>query len=176
VRGRNELDIPNVEKKLREASFFLSMMAEREKMAFGDREEFDFYLSAFLNAARSVDYRMRHEQSTLYKTWRTRWDGMLPDADDRLIKFFADDRAAEVHRSGSNRDEGETGISVENTYEDASGTVHASGPADGSAAFIIFKPSYYFTIDGAQRKVIEASGAYLKLLTSMIERFRIDNS
>jgi hypothetical protein len=41
----------HVDKKLREARFFLDQMREQERRAFGDKEPFDFYLSAFLNAA-----------------------------------------------------------------------------------------------------------------------------
>src|SRR5580658_107496 len=137
--------MPNVEKKLREASFFLSKLAERGNMALGDHEELDFYLSAFLNASRSFDYRLCYEQKTLYKTWRTQWDALLSGTDQRLMKFFAHDRAEEVHRSGSNRDEKQTGIPVGNMYQDASGTVYASGPPDASASVIISKPDYYFT-------------------------------
>ena len=38
------------QKKLRECRFFLRKLVERDQIAAGDREEFDFYLSAFLNS------------------------------------------------------------------------------------------------------------------------------
>jgi hypothetical protein len=44
---------PKAEKKLREATFFLSRMMEAAKAVRLDREDFDFYLSAFFNAGRS---------------------------------------------------------------------------------------------------------------------------
>src|SRR5262249_61199057 len=93
--------LPNVEKKLREARFFLSKMSESERLAFGDKEHFDFYLSAFLSAARTVDYRLRHEQGALYPPWRATWDSVLSTSDARLMKFLVDDRNVEVHESGS---------------------------------------------------------------------------
>jgi hypothetical protein len=36
----------------------------------GDKEPFDYYLSAFLNAARTVDYRLRDQQGATYVSWR----------------------------------------------------------------------------------------------------------
>jgi hypothetical protein len=54
-----------VEKKLREARSFLDKMIDQESTAFGDKEQFDFNLSAFLNAARTVDYRLRHEHKAV---------------------------------------------------------------------------------------------------------------
>jgi hypothetical protein len=36
---------------VREADFFVGKMGEQERRAFGDKEPFDFYLSAFLSAA-----------------------------------------------------------------------------------------------------------------------------
>jgi hypothetical protein len=57
----------------------------QEQRAFGDKEPFDFYLSAFLNAARTVDYRLRHEQPA-YAAWRV-WNATHGNEDD-LIKFL----------------------------------------------------------------------------------------
>jgi hypothetical protein len=48
------MNIESAEKKLREAKFFLNKMIEQERGAFGDKEQFGFYLSAFLSAATSV--------------------------------------------------------------------------------------------------------------------------
>jgi hypothetical protein len=55
------MNIDSIEKKLREAQFFLERMREQEQRAFGDRDPLDFFLSAFLSAVRTVDYRLRHE-------------------------------------------------------------------------------------------------------------------
>jgi hypothetical protein len=50
------MDLARVHKKLAEAAFFLGKMIEEERRPFGDREPFDYYLSAFLSAGRTVDY------------------------------------------------------------------------------------------------------------------------
>ena len=71
-------------------------------MAFGDPEVFDFLLSAVLNAVRTVDYPLRHEQRT-YPDWRDKtWNVANPMEDSRL-QFLSSDRRVEVHESGSAR-------------------------------------------------------------------------
>jgi hypothetical protein len=74
-------------------------MIEQEAMAFNDKEPFEFYLSAFLNAGRTVDYRLRHEEAT-YPTWREGWDETLAPEQDGLIEYMIDNRNDEVHGSG----------------------------------------------------------------------------
>ena len=49
------MSLERIEKKLRETKFFLARMREMEKITIGDREPFDFFLSAFLNAAETVN-------------------------------------------------------------------------------------------------------------------------
>src|SRR5688500_5896996 len=117
----------SVDKKLRETTFFLEKMAEREQLAFGDHEEFDFYLSAFLNAARTVDYRLRHVEGDKYRNFRATWDSELTTDDQSLIKFLIDDRDVEVHERGSSRTVREMRIRVPSgigmSYKDKSGSL-----------------------------------------------------
>jgi hypothetical protein len=85
-------------------------MREQEQRLVGDREPFDYYLSAFLSAGRTVDYRLRHEHGAIYKPWRKAWDATLSPADAGLINFMIDDRNVEVHESGSSRSVGQEGV------------------------------------------------------------------
>ena len=156
-----------VRKKLREARFFLGKMAERAQMAFGEHEESDFYLSAFLSAGRSVDYRLRHEQGATYSTFWVSWDNALSPYEQRVMKFMANDRNFEVHESGSNRAELENRIPVYGSYQDKSGKVTVSAPPGTPPAEII-KPTYSFTIDGQQVPVLEACRKYIELLDRLV--------
>jgi hypothetical protein len=156
-----------VHKKLREARFFLRKMAERAQIAFGEHEESDFYLSAFLSACQSVDYRLRREQGATYKTFRESWDNALLPDEQRLMKFMVDDRNFEVHESGSSRAEIESRIPVYGSYQDKSGKVTVSAPPGTPPAEII-KPTYSFTIDGQQVPVLEACRKYIELLDRLV--------
>ena len=160
-----------IDKKLREAHFFLGKMLERAQMAFGDHEEFDFYLSAFLSAGRSVDYRLRHEQGGTYVTFRAGWDSTLSQDDQRLVKFLVDDRNVEVHESGSSRTQHESRIPVAGMYRDRSGTVMVSAPPGTPPAEII-KPVYSFTVNGQQLPAIETCRRYVELLEGLVSDYK----
>ena len=171
------VNIEGVEKKLREARFFLSKMSEHERMAFGDKEPFDFYLSAFLSAARTVDYRLRHEQAAIYPTWRTAWDGKLSEAQKSLIKFMVDDRNEEVHESGSSRvvKTEDRGLGP-GTHSFGFGPIEISGRIAGvPPSAVIQTPTYNFTIDSRERKATDACGDYLALLERMVAKFKADH-
>lgn len=160
-----------VDKKLREARFFLVKMAERAAMAFGEHEEFDFYLSAFLSAGRSVDYRLRHTSPT-YPAFRAAWDQSLSADEANLIKFMVDDRNVEVHEAGSTRQEDELRIPVHGTYKDASGTLTVFPGVPGTPPAQIIKPTYFFVVGGRQVPALEACSAYLGLLDRLVRDYR----
>jgi hypothetical protein len=161
------MNIEGIEKKLREAEFFLNKMRRHERMAFNDKEPFDFYLSAFLSAARTVDYRLRHEQAAVYPTWRTTWDATLTQAQHSLIKFMVDDRNVEVHESGSSRvTKTENRELGPGTHSFASGTMDVIGPPGIATLAIIQTPAYHFTIEGTERNVTDACEEYFGIATA----------
>src|ERR1700738_5171779 len=110
-------------------------MAEEERRIFRHGgllepfEPFDFYLTAFLSAGRTVDYRLRHEQAAIYPLWRKGWDGNLTPQENSLIKFMVADPIAEVPASGSSRSVGQEDIKVAagSSYSDGSGALEVFG-------------------------------------------------
>jgi hypothetical protein len=111
-------------------------------------------LSAFLNATRTIDYRLRPEHKTTYPAWRTKWDATLKAQERGLIKFLIDDRNFEVHAGGSGRDVKDEKIPVRGSYSDSSGILTVGGmPATlgGSQEAVVVRPAYYFTIDKVER-------------------------
>jgi hypothetical protein len=182
------MDISNIEKKLREAQFFLDYMRTQERKAFADRERFDFFLSAFLSASRSVLLRLQEFKgpfARVFLPWRSEvWSrGMAkPDrkAANRLIDFFQDERNLEVHEGGSTRTEHEKSIPVYSQYSDQSGTVQVFSPpalpgSPESPPAQVFVPAYYFTIDGVARNVTSACSDYLKIIQQMVDQFKADH-
>lgn len=168
------MDLERIHKKLAEAQFFLGKMTEQEhwNRTFGDRQlAFDFYLSAFLNAGRTVDYRLRYEQQASYKAWRKAWDARLTPEENSLIKFMVDDRIDEVHKSGSSRSEAKESVRFGiGAHHRDRGRITVSG-LPGMPPNLIDKPIYNFTIDGAERRATEACAAYLALLRRMVVQF-----
>jgi hypothetical protein len=82
LQWSRKMKLKQVHKKLEEAEFFLSLMCGEERREIGNRDWFDFFLSAFLSAARTVDYRLRHERAAIYRDWRAAWN-----ASQKYLKF-----------------------------------------------------------------------------------------
>ncbi len=170
-----KLDLARVHKKIAEAHFFLGKMTEQERRVAGDREPFDYYLSAFLSSCRTIDYRLCHEQKATYKPWRKAWNARLAPEENSLIKFMVDDRNDEVHESGSCRSVGQEDIELGiGEHRLPGGLFTISGPP-GMPPVVIHKPTYNFAIDGAERNATEACAAYLGLLRRMVAEFEADH-
>ncbi|HWC16392.1 MAG TPA: hypothetical protein VG498_05235 [Terriglobales bacterium] len=165
------------EKKLQEAHFFLQKMTEHERMAFENKEQFDAYLSAFLTAGMSVrgafHVRQDRKRNEQVKRWKEDWEARLTPNEERLYNFMHTDRNHEVHGGGSSRtvrtENRELGPGV---HKLAGGTHEVSGLPGWSVNIPV--PAYYFTIDGVERKAVEACGEYLALLRQMVAKFKAD--
>ena len=178
------MDFGRIHKKLAEAQFFLGKMTEQEhsNRTFGDRQRvFDFYLSAFLNAAMSVrggfHYRQNRMRNQAIKEWRARWENNLSPQELSLYEFMVDDRNDEVHESGSSRTVGEKGVPLPvGRYQSRRDSIFVSDDVVGSSSpNLIFRPSYSFTIDGADCEATEACRKYLALLQRMVAEFEADH-
>jgi hypothetical protein len=174
--------IENVETKLQEAQTFLDKMRDQEQTAFGHKEPFDHLLSAFLNAARTVDYRLRHEFKATYPAWRKTWNAKHP-SEDRLIEFMVARRRNEVHESGSGRIEKtkDIKVGVGSSYSDKSGStlfvMGSPGPLIGAdTGTTISKPQYFFNVSGIERPVTEVCAEYLTLLSQMVAQYKTNAS
>ena len=93
--------IPATKKKLAEAEFFFGHLStEGRPLAPGGH--FDFYLSAFLSAGRSVIRVFIFECQHQYDGWYNNWRDNEITADERdLIEFFRRQRGESVHKTGA---------------------------------------------------------------------------
>ena len=89
-------------KKLREAAFFLGQLATVEKVIapYADPEAPDYYLSAFLSAARAVPWTLKMERTDEWNAWNHHgWFKDMTEADGKLWDFLVDQRN-KVHKQG----------------------------------------------------------------------------
>lgn len=180
--------IPQTCKKLREARFFLRCLREKTKsVVVHDSEEFDFYLSAFLNANWSVSKVLRTEllqadQTTLrkkkrkrwYDTWFSNWKKGLTKAERDLWKFTDEQRGMEVHQKGAQvitETEyvplGE--FPIDNRGHPAYG-FHWFGPP-GMAPPKIGLRVHYFERNDSAEKAIDTCRRYLALVEKLVRDF-----
>ena len=171
-----------IEKKLEEARAFLNGMRDQEQRAFGDKQPFDHYLSAFLSAGMSVRDAFHAEQDRkrdpAIKKWKETWEAQLTPQQKSIYEFMRKDRNREVHRSGSRRliETKQIKVGVGGTYSDKSGTLNVMGcpspllGADTGAT--ISMPQYVFDINGVKRLVTEVCAEYLSLLDQMAADYK----
>jgi len=180
VEGKLD-DLARVHKKTAEARFFLGKMIEQDRhIMMGEREPFDYYLSAFLSAAMSVrggfHYRQNRKRNEAIKAWRAQWENNLSPYERSLYKFMHEDRVAEVHDSGSSRSVAQERIDLPiGTPSTPSTFIMSSDGIPRMAPAVVYKPTYNFTIDGAERKATEACATYLSLLQKMVAQFEADH-
>ncbi|MGH6801114.1 MAG: hypothetical protein ACRECZ_06840, partial [Methylocella sp.] len=173
--GREIGSFASTQKKIAEARFFLDLLTKEERRIFGDKNPFDYYLSAFLSSARTVDWRLRHEQAAIYPIWRSAWDASLTAEDNALIKFMVDDRNQEVHESGSLRTVGQEGIGLPIGESHIDGCIVTTSGPPGMPPTVAYKPTYSFTVGGTERNATDAAAAFLALLQRMVEKFEADH-
>jgi hypothetical protein len=142
-----------------------------EGYPLGDPNEFDFLLSAFLSAARSVDWRLAHEQQVLYPGWRPNWDASLTPEQKSLMRHLVNDRNVEVHESGSKRREDLVPLGVQMDGSEVVAFVRLPEARPGAIA----ASEYYFPIDGVERRATEACTEYIGLLRAMVAKFQTDH-
>ena len=92
--------IPATQKKLREARFFLGCLRRRDRVAPPEQEEFEFYLSAFLSAARSVTFALENEEKAKYKEWRVTWPTLLTTEEEKFLDAMVEQRNIAQKRGG----------------------------------------------------------------------------
>jgi hypothetical protein len=166
--------------KLHEARSFLGDMREAEKKAFGE-PRFEHYLSAFLNAGRTVDNRLRNGCAATYPAWRKTWDAQHP-SEDRVLKSMHDRRANEFHESGSGHTakSEQIEVGVGSSYSDKSGTLEVMGsPSQQMGPGLraaISKSRYFFDVDGTERPVTDVCAEYLRVLEQMVAQFESDDT
>ncbi len=170
-------DYRQVDRKVREARYFLG---EMNRIAVAARngnlqqvEVVGFHLSAFLSAARSIDYRLRNVAQDVYRDWRRAWDANLSAADAALITAMIDDRNVEVHETGTRADTRDTERRFEpGEYRvEGLGTLQVTGPGGMGPMATIIGAEYWIAIDGAERRAAEACQEYLGLLEEMVRDF-----
>ena len=95
------MDIPNTERKLREAAYFLGLFETKAATPVRDPEEVLYLLSAFLSAGRSVTFVLQAEHKTAYDAWFPPWRDRLETNERKLLEVMNQQRVSELHQTGA---------------------------------------------------------------------------
>ena len=88
-------------RKLGEARFFYGHLVKERQHFMHDPAAFRYYFSAFIQAARSVTWRLGNEEPEKWKEWRPKWERTLSAEDKKLMAFTNKLRTAEVKHRGT---------------------------------------------------------------------------
>jgi len=171
-------DISKTQKKCREAQFFLAKLAAEASTERLDREDFEFYLSAFLAAGRSVTFALQFEQKPLYDGWYPGWRATLTPDEVELFDFMKAQRNTTLK-------EGEPRTDVAIEYIPVTELRRPAGrhPAYG---FHWFGPPWVppptvgvkvhrFELGGKMEEVLAVCRRYMDLLEALVARFVADH-
>ena len=166
--------IPQTRKKLREARFFLGRMSEAEKLARLDKEDFGFYLSAFLLAGRSVIGFFHAKENRQYRRWFRDWRMARAGSERKLLNDMTRQRDLEVHEQGADVQSVIEHVPVSevefgNQSHPAYGISWAGPP--GVPPPTIGKKVRYFQIGGTREQAVETCKRYLQLLDKLVRDF-----
>ena len=94
--------IDKTQRKLREAEFFYRRLLEvLERKWMNEPEAFRHFFSAFIQAARSVQWVLQSEQKQKYDAWHPAWESQLKPDDRKLLKLTATLRNEEAKEGGA---------------------------------------------------------------------------
>ena len=164
--------IEATQKKLREARFFLDHLeAENRRAVRNEPEAFDYFMSAFVSAARSVTFALQAEEKAKYDQWFPGWCAARPEEDRTLLTLMVSQRNAEQKRGGGDRrieweDVPVTGLSS----EELGGRVFLSAPP-GVPPPQVGRPIRYLEHGGQESEALSACKRYYALLAELVESF-----
>ena len=167
------LMIPATKKKLTEAQFFFDLLStEGRPLAYGDH--FDFYLSAFLSAGRSVTYVLQKEEKEPYDAWHPDWEQNCISTDEQaLLDFMNHQRVSTIHRTGAEFHLSHTEIPMEQFLQEVTHRgwdvyIHQGVPGTRSPNQI-GKVRTFPALDNED--VVVTCRKYLDLLCRMVSEF-----
>jgi hypothetical protein len=157
----------SIRKKLREAFFFYCHLSDGKSAVEPEREDVDFFLSAFLSAGKSIIGFFYEEQN---RAWFESWKIGLVEHDRKLLKDMVHQRNLEVHEGGAD---------VIPEFEVVPINSRDTGPGyekPGSATLPVptlpvRRKGYYFWIDGRRLDVNSISRRYLELLLKLVSDY-----
>jgi hypothetical protein len=175
--------IEKTKMKLEEAQFFYRRLNEcRKQPLASEPNAFRFFLSAFMQAARIVPWRLQIEEKQKYDAWRPTWERQVTAEETRLLKFTNERRIDEVHGVGIETIAELEDIDIYDLLK--SSPVHSKifdvnnpaydttmPPGTRPSRVSVTFPALYFDREGVKEDVIETCKKYLDYLERLVQEF-----
>lgn len=164
--------------KLNETRFFCKKLRDAESDAtLNQSDEFAYYLSAFLSAARSVTLVLQVEKKDEYDNWFPPWRDSLSEEDRELLVFMNAQRIESVHRKGAflDSDLHFVPVSLESFNQERGHPaygIHWFGPPSVGEVKI-GRARHFFQDADPPGYVVETCERYLRLLDDAMRAFMV---
>ena len=167
--------IEATQKKLREARFFVRLLNRESREAVrNELEAFEFYLNAFLSAARSVTFALQYEEKNKYDAWFQTWFNNRIEEDRQLLNFLRDQRNYAEKRGGADVNVILEYVPITEVRTDDRGHpaygFHWFGPP-GTTPPRVGLPVHSFGLSGDQKKVTSVCEQYVTILSELVRDF-----
>lgn len=164
--------------RLDEARFFLGhLQEERAKHARPEKPplaHFWYYLSAFVNAARSVTWVLKSEEKEKYDAWVTSWDDQKTEAEKELLKLTNEMQISAVKRGRietvSRSEEVSIPISPLDPYQVHALRFHALRLRVGGGPWTI-SDVHYVELQGKEQEIVTVCEQYVEFLARLVKDF-----
>lgn len=163
-------------KKLREAKFFLGELSNRDgDTRLDKKEEFGYFVSAFLSAANSVQNLLNIENFGALKPQRKAWLASLDDDVQAIVNFMFNERRRAVHRGRDAARQVVQHVPVRRAMA-MSGAAQFSTvitPWAGAQGATIGVATYTLDVGGRQLPATDVCTRYLVALEQLVARFEV---
>jgi hypothetical protein len=174
--------IEKTQRRLRQAQFFYRHLLNPRHSTKGDPEAFEFYFSAFIQAARSVTWTPGNEEPEKWEAWKQKWEPKQTEEEKKLLKLTNDLRTKEVHQGGTDLTMEFEEVAVEALldaiphqrfiYPHQRRRLPAASTQTTIRASL---PFHYFEDEKGKQEATQISRRYLDCLEKVVKGFCEDN-
>jgi hypothetical protein len=178
--------IERTQRRLRQARFFYQhLLNEHQQTTFRhDPEAFEFYFSAFIQAARSITWTLGNEQADKWKAWKPNWEANRTPEEQKLLDLTNKLRIDEEKRGGASltKEEEEEEVAIEELLNLGRRRQHPAyrpylytplGMQEAQPKTL--RHAYYFTDKEGKKEITALCQRYLNFLEKTVRDFCEDN-
>ena len=162
--------------RLDEARFFLSKLQQHKAAQAQPRkpppEHFRYYLSAFVNAARTVPWVLQSEEGEKYDAWIGSWEAKRTQEQQVLLSLITKMRNTSVHQGHIETTTRSEEVPIQTSpdpYQIHALRVHALRLREGGGPWTI--SDVHFVELGAEQEIVTVCEDYADHLTRLVQDF-----
>jgi hypothetical protein len=159
--------IEKTQRRLRQARFFYEHLLDPPRTTIIASDAFVFYFSAFIQAARTVTWTLKNEETEKWKAWEPKWRAKRSTDEQKLLDITNEFRIDEEKKGGTN------------LYVDLEQEALDITPVDSHTTQFTLRlrlSFHYLEDEETKQEATALCRRYLNFLEKMVKDFCEDNS